>query len=287
MKFTLMTLANLLPAMFGAMEQGKEPPVEAAEELLAAASAAGIEAVDFSTLEIAGFGKECLRDLLEKYGLKMGALINFSDLAVPGKEDGVEAEAREAVELCKFFGTDVMMIAPSLIDVELTCSRQESRDRLIRNFALYADLCGQNGITPVIEDAPNLEIPMCRTEEMDKLFSAVDGLYMVYDSGNVILVHEDPVEYCRHFMDRIRYVHLKDMLPAGDGAQRAECDENGEPFVSAQTGEGLIDFAGIIRVLDENGYDGYLLLEYPMRLPGSKSHEELLKDAVAYIESLS
>lgn len=56
------------------------------------------------------------------------------------------------------------------------------------------------------------------------------GMKLVYDSGNMILAGEDPVEYAKAMKDQIDYVHLKDMkvIPANrrgadialDGRQR-------------------------------------------------------------------
>ena len=52
----------------------------------------------------------------------------------------------------------------------------------------------QLGLHPVIEDTPNLKLCLEKADEVKEVLDAVEGLELVYDSGNMILDGEDPVE---------------------------------------------------------------------------------------------
>jgi inosose dehydratase len=56
----------------------------------------------------------------------------------------------------------------------------------------------------------------------------------------------DPVELLRAFRDRIDYVHLKD-LDAGGAV--------------VPLGQGVVDLAGLVAVLRETGFDGWITVE--------------------------
>ena len=78
------------------------------------------------------------------------------------------------------------------------------------------------------------------------------------DTGNCWLGGSDPVEFARHFGPRIKHVHWKDM-PASTVPHRGE--RFGCGMASIALGDGVIDLRGIIRALENAGFDGDTTLE--------------------------
>lgn len=286
MRYSLMTLGNTVPVIFENIQQGKRPPLTVLENLLAAAKANGIEAVDLTKLEIEVYGKETLKRLLDQYELKLGALINFSSVANPDFQGDMVKEAEEAADLTKYFGGRIMMIVPALVGVDIRQSRAEMRSLIIKNLKVYAKVCKEEEIIPVIEDTPDLKIPLCRMKELDTVYAEEKDLFMVYDSGNMKLVQEDEIAYFRHFQERIRHIHLKDMQVCSPSVPFAEYSEEGIPYHSVQQGTGIVDFPGIYKCIKESGYDGYLVIEYadfPLDLEG---HTKKLGEIMSYLNLL-
>lgn len=66
------------------------------------------------------------------------------------------------------------------------------------------------------------------------------------DAGHIAKGGMDPVAIFKKYAPAIRHVHFKDMRADG---------------VWAEMGEGNIDFAGIVAVLKEHGYHGWIMVE--------------------------
>ncbi len=66
------------------------------------------------------------------------------------------------------------------------------------------------------------------------------------DCGHIAKGGMDPVEIFGKYATAIRHVHFKDMTPGG---------------IWAEMGKGSIDFAGIVQVLKDSNYSGWVMIE--------------------------
>ena len=93
-----------------------------------------------------------------------------------------------------------------------------------------------------------------------------DPKYMnlLFDTGHFYYCGVDPAKMCRKYINRIRHVHLKDVR-TGVVAEVKEKDMSFLDGVRAGTftvpGDGDYDFTDVFRILDEGGYEGWLLVE--------------------------
>ena len=103
-------------------------------------------------------------------------------------------------------------------------------------------------------------------DEVDRLMKGTDPEYvsLLYDTGHFAYCGADPLEMAKKYANRIRHVHLKDIRP--EIVQRVR--EEGLSFLDGVRagaftvpGDGSIDFAPIFKVLEETGYEGYMLVE--------------------------
>jgi inosose dehydratase len=84
-------------------------------------------------------------------------------------------------------------------------------------------------------------------DEIDKLVSLTSALQLCLDVSHIAVVDEDPVAHLKKYADRIGYIHLKDWA-------RGKFVEMGEGTLE-------IDFAGSLRQLEAQGFDGWVVVE--------------------------
>lgn len=102
--------------------------------------------------------------------------------------------------------------------------------------------------------------------EIDRLMDSVDPdlVYLLFDSGHLTFAGIDPLPVLKKYVRRVRHVHLKDVrLNVRDQAQR-----EGWSFLTAVRqgvftvpGDGDVDFAPLLDVLAEAGYEGWVVVE--------------------------
>ena len=101
-----------------------------------------------------------------------------------------------------------------------------------------------------------------------RLLSETDPQYvhLNYDCGHFYFAGEDPIEALQKTIKRVAHVHLKDIRPVVldkvkkermsflDAVKSGVFTIPGDP-------EGCIDFAAIFSILEENNYEGWLVVE--------------------------
>lgn len=102
--------------------------------------------------------------------------------------------------------------------------------------------------------------------EIDRLMSHTDPefVYLLFDSGHLVFSGEDALTVLKKYVNRVKHVHLKDIRP--DVLKTVK--EHKMSFLDAVRagaftvpGDGSIDFMPIFRILNENNYEGWLLVE--------------------------
>lgn len=102
--------------------------------------------------------------------------------------------------------------------------------------------------------------------ETDRLLNETNPDYVSlnYDSGHFFFSFEDPVAAAKRYVSRIGHVHLKDVR----AGEREKAKENRLSFLNAVAsgvftvpGDGVIDFPAIFDVLDQNKYEGWIVVE--------------------------
>jgi len=105
-------------------------------------------------------------------------------------------------------------------------------------------------------------------EEIDKFMSMVSkDVYLLFDTGHIVYSEDSQeamINVLVKYIDRIAHVHLKDVRPE---VVKKTKDE-GWSFlqgVRAGTftipGDGCIDFASVFNLLENSGYEGYMVVE--------------------------
>ncbi|TNF43774.1 MAG: xylose isomerase [Bacteroidetes bacterium] len=127
-------------------------------------------------------------------------------------------------------------------------------------------------------------------EEVAKLMKLTDPdlLGLCLDMGHYAFGGGNPVEALKKYYNRIWHVHFKDFDPkVGQAARENNYDyfKSVEEGVFCELGNGNVDFESIVAILNEKGYDGWIVVEQDV-LPGMGSPKKCADHNRKYIKSL-
>ena len=89
-------------------------------------------------------------------------------------------------------------------------------------------------------------------------------VYLCFDTGHFTFAGEDAVRACKEFAPRIGHVHLKDIRKNKMEQARREGFKFRRAILEncfTVPGDGCVDFPAVFKILDEVGYEGWLLVE--------------------------
>jgi sugar phosphate isomerase/epimerase len=104
------------------------------------------------------------------------------------------------------------------------------------------------------------------------------------DTGNFLLVNENPVEAVGVVAPFTGNVHFKDFrTPEADETEHVYEGLNGARVIGTAIGEGAVDLPAVVKELRDAGYTGYLTIEYE----GPEDPATALPRSVAYARSVA
>ena len=124
-------------------------------------------------------------------------------------------------------------------------------------------------------------------EDIDRLMAMTDPEHvtLLYDTGHIALGGGDPLGVLKRHLNRIEYVHLKDVRESV--ATRVAAKELGfleavRAGVFTVPGDGAIDFSPLFEVLADSGYRGWFVIEAEQD-PDRAQPIEYMKRALDYL----
>ncbi|MCX7950309.1 MAG: sugar phosphate isomerase/epimerase, partial [Treponemataceae bacterium] len=98
---------------------------------------------------------------------------------------------------------------------------------------------------------------------LEKMLNFVQSPYfgLNFDTGNSFIAGQDPVQFCRRFLSRIKHVHVKDVSESLAQALRGK--DTGIGISHAAVGEGVNaeNIRTVLAILRDSGYQGFLSIE--------------------------
>lgn len=103
-------------------------------------------------------------------------------------------------------------------------------------------------------------------DEVERMMAGTDPEYvsLLFDSGHFAYCGEDPLAMVTKYADRIKHVHLKDIRPEVVEKVKAEKMsflDGVRAGAFTIPGDGCINFDPIFKVLEDTGYEGYMVVE--------------------------
>ncbi|MFZ5924167.1 MAG: sugar phosphate isomerase/epimerase family protein, partial [Bacillota bacterium] len=135
------------------------------------------------------------------------------------------------------------------------------------------EYCGNLGIQLCYH--PHLDTFVETREQLDKLCEATDPalVALCIDPAHLTVRGEDVVDIFQTYVSRIKYIHFKDVK--GENLTQLKGRARYDTF--AELGEGVIDFPGIVKVLDAANYEGYIIVELDRSRRGARASAEVSK----------
>lgn len=221
----------------------------------------GVELLDMfwsdEAAEVAGAKRRC-----EALGLALPVYSISTNFLQPdeGARQAELASLKRGVDLAAGLGAPLLRVFSG--DLLPGYSFEQGFSRVVDSLAEGAAYAGERNVTLVLE---NHGLVAGRSEQVRAIIEAVESaaLRCNLDTGNFLLVGEDPVEAAEHLADYIALVHLKDLDLATPGqSDHVYTGLDGRRYTGVIVGDGLVDFGAIIGILAQQGYGGWLSLEY-------------------------
>ena len=233
------------------------------EQALAEVADLGYEAVEniSAIAELYEDEPQAFRDLMASHGLEFAcAYHHFS-----GDYESDLARAERFLKFMERVGASIMNLQGA--------SRPENgpSDEDLATTALHATRIGElarsTGVTLCLH--PHFNTVVEQADELAYMMDSVppELLMLTLDTAHTVLGGMDPVATFAQYADRVRYVHMKDIIPVTDPDA---------PWWSGfrELGRGIVNFPAIVSILETAGFDGVLCVEMDRpRVCGYKSAE--------------
>ncbi|MCZ8523191.1 MULTISPECIES: sugar phosphate isomerase/epimerase family protein [Paenibacillus] len=190
----------------------------------------------------------------------VGASNNFSHPDPQRRREEV-AEILSAVNLAEAFGARIVRVFAGDRPPD-GYAFDEVKSWIVEGLREAAAAAAEKGIVLCLE---NHGIFAGKAAQVQAILDEVGSPYLrsTFDTGNFLLVGEDPSAALEALSPQVEHVHFKDFVPVdGSYEGRAYTGLTGERFAGRIAGEGTIDLQGLIGRLHQDGYNGWLTVEY-------------------------
>jgi inosose dehydratase len=261
------------PASWGVSYSGQKG-VPAWATVLDEIAEAGYRAVELGPIGYCPEDPKRYGAELASRGLEVVAGHVFEPMHDPRKRAESIAAARRVLDMITPNGAKRLVVIDSISpERSATAGRRDVAPQLSKGdwatmMSIITDIAriatGEYGVMPTLHPHAATYI-----EYRDDVARAMDDLdpdivKLCVDTGHLTFSGADPVEILATYGTRTQHLHFKDV----DAAVRDRALADGIDFDSAvgrgvfcRLGKGMVDFAGVRRVLEATGYRGYATVE--------------------------
>ena len=252
-------------------------------ELVRFAKEAGFDSLDLMDFHFEE-EEEDARKILEDNGVSVASfniLTEFGEADTEEKFEKCLSWCRAKMKSASAIGCPVVMLMPTGYVPGKGITREETFHYMVRGLRACVEYGKELGITVCTETLESPAVPLCSIGDMLRLFDAVPGLKYAHDTGNPMIMLEDPVSVYELFKDRAAVVHFKDL--AFTEEKTRIMDSRGRNLVLCPSGEGIVDLKKHLELLRRDNYQGSITIE------GIRSGTDKLKaaeDALRFFREL-
>jgi inosose dehydratase len=228
---------------------------------------------------------------LRAYGLE--AVGGFLPVVLHDADTDPAAAFDEFAETCVAAGAGVVVLAAAT-GVNGYDLRPELSDEqwatLCENLDRLHDRAQARGLLAVLH--PHVGTMVEGAEDVETVLTR-SRIALCVDTGHLMAAGVDPVALTKAHTSRVAHVHLKDV----DARLADDVHEGRTPFSDAvraglfrPLGQGDVDVAGLVGLLEQHGYAGWYVLEQDVMLDGAPQGEGPLVDvraSLAYLEEVA
>ncbi|MCR5485055.1 MAG: myo-inosose-2 dehydratase [Clostridiales bacterium] len=230
----------------------------------------------YSGCEIGNKYPKDVDELLDKLNIRGLKIANrwFSSFILTKPFDEVEKDFRENCAFLKAVGAKRIGVSEQSYSIQGQMKTPVFEKKYIMNddeWKKFADglsklgkIAKEYGITMTYHH--HMGTVVQTEEEIDRMMASTDpdSVFLLFDSGHLAYCGEDYMSVLSKYATRIKHVHLKDIRPE---IVKKVKDEHLSFLKGVRLGaftvpgDGAIDFKPIFKVLDDTGYEGWMLVE--------------------------
>ena len=199
----------------------------------------------------------------------------FSSFLITKPFEEVEKEFRAQCEFLKAMGSKIIGASEQSHSVQGQLDTPIFGHKYVMNDEEWKTLCdGLNRLGKIAKEDYGISLTFHHhmgtvvqfADEVDRMLDNTDPEYvsLLFDTGHFCYCGEDPLAMVKKYIGRIKHVHLKDIRPEMVEKVKAEnlsFLDGVRMGTFTIPGDGCIDFDPIFKVLEENNYQGYMLVE--------------------------
>ena len=217
---------------------------------------------------------EVLKKALELRGVE---ICNqwFSSFLITKPFEEVEKEFRAQLAYLKEMGAKVIGASEQSYSVQGMLDTPIFGHKYVMNDEEWKIFCdGMNKLGKIAKEEYGIALTFHHhmgtvvqsLEEVDRMMENTDPEYvsLLFDTGHFTYCGEDPLEVVKKYVHRIKHVHLKDIRPeVVEQVKKENMSFLAGVRAGAFTipGDGCINYDPIFKVLEEAGYEGYMVVE--------------------------
>ncbi|WP_349408600.1 sugar phosphate isomerase/epimerase family protein [Pseudalkalibacillus sp. SCS-8] len=187
----------------------------------------------------------------------------------------------EGIYTAKKLGTNIVRVfCGDLMD---GITYDEGRAWIIEGFKACLAIAEQEQVYLAIE---NHGLFAGKAEQVKSMIDEIDSDFLksTLDTGNFLLVQEDPYLSTKRLKSDVVHVHFKDFRKVETDFQGQSFKAlNGDRYLGTVAGEGMINLENIISELKSVQYDGWYSIEYE----GHEDSKECVKRSIEKLVSLA
>jgi inosose dehydratase len=241
------------------------------ERVLGEMASLGLAATELGPVGYLSLDATRVRRLLDRFGL--GLVAGFVPLVLhTPSPDGTRELVEQVAALLETLEAEVLTVAP-VMDAGWSTPAPLDEDewrRLAENLESTEELVAGQGLTMALHPHSG---SMIETDAQIERILAETAVPVCLDSGHLAIGGADPVEFVRRHAERIVHVHLKDV----DAGLAERVGEGGMSLVEATRsglfrplGRGDVAIDEVVAMLDDHGYERWLVLEQDTTLTGEE-----------------
>ena len=217
---------------------------------------------------------EVLKKALELRGVE---ICNqwFSSFLITKPFEEVEKEFRAQLTFLKAMGAKVIGASEQSYSVQGQLDTPIFGHKYVMNDQEWDTFCtGMNKLGKIAKEEYGIALTFHHHmgtvvqsfAEVDRMMENTDPEYvsLLFDTGHFTYCGEDPLEVVKKYVHRIKHVHLKDIRPeVVEQVKKENMSFLAGVRAGAFTipGDGCINYDPIFKVLEEAGYEGYMVVE--------------------------
>lgn len=198
----------------------------------------------------------------------------FSSFLISKPYEETEKEFIKATDFLKEMGAKVIGVSEQSYSIQGKMEQPVWEGKYVMNeeeWKLLAD--GLNKLGKIAKDKGmtltfhhHMGTVVQTEEEIDKFMELTDPelVFLLFDSGHLSFAGINPENVLKKYVNRVKHVHLKDIrkeMVEKSRAKRWSFLKGVREGVFTVPGDGNVDFAPIFSILEEAGYEGWVVVE--------------------------